>query len=279
MKFFLLLISMFYSAAFAGPVTSLAKETIFQDGPNCFNTSLYIQGFTPDITYSSDIELDFYLKNYCSQQPANAPLQAHDVVAFFDSEQVQHSAVSVQGNQIIEKNSLYGTLTPAFPEDPQPGQYLKRDISESLYAAAKSQDLFGTVFTRKSYRCLPAEKMVVEIQKLQKTAAVQEQLKFRKELAQAIQIADRRQLEAKILNHLVPMMKAMKWNKTRVANKHEALYLQTLLRSNSYQMHLLNCSDSMKKQGECWVPHLKASTEQTDNWLTEIIKFEEQHRL
>lgn len=277
MRSLLLLISMSYSLAFAGP----ALHSVAQDGPNCFNTSLYVQGFTQDIIYNSDLELNFYVKNFCKSQPTTGSLKTGDLVVFTDRDNngAIHSAVSVRGNEIIEKNSLYGTLTEPAPEDSKPGQYLQHDISQSLYSPSQAQEIFGTTYKQNTYSCATAESVTASLQSLQKNPAAQEQLQFRKALAKAVNIADRKKLEDKILNELVPMMKSMKWSKASIKSVQEARYIQALLRSNAYQMHLLNCSDSMKTQGECWVPHLKTSTTQTDLWFDQIIKFESKYNL
>lgn len=285
MRFLFLLISTSYSLAFAGPaVTSsqgLLHHTVAQDGPNCFNTSLVVQGFTQDIVFNSDLELKFYVQNFCKPQSASAPLKPRDLIVFTnrDNKEAIHSAVVIRGNEIIEKNSLYGIQTPAMPEDSQPGRYLQRDISQSVYSDRQAQELFGTTYNQKAYSCVTPQAIATGLQSLQKNPAVQEQLQFRKELAKAVNISERKKLEEKILNELVPMMKSMKWSKASIKNSQEVQYLQALLRSNAYQMHLLNCSESMKTQGECWVPQLKASTTQTDLWFDQIIQFESKYKL
>jgi hypothetical protein len=288
MNWLLLLVSTFSIQAFATSADvmatraqSLLGHVVMQDGPNCYNASLYLQGFTNELVYTSDSELGFYLQHFCSEKPTGT-LAARDLVTFVDSEdrkQILHTLVSLNGNLIVEKSSLMGALTPAHEEDPQPGHYLKHDISESLYSSKISPDLFGAVFTKKTYRCQSSEQVALALSSVSKSPAIQEQLRVRKELSQAMNIPTRPELEQKILTDLVPMMSSLKWDQHRPANQLETAYLQALLRSNAYQMHLLNCAESMRRTDECYVPQLKESTTQTDAWFQKIYAFEKKYHL
>lgn len=284
MNWFLILISAFYIPAFAGTVDLagiLLKHSIAQDGPNCFNASLYVQGFSRDLVYASPTELDFYLENFCSEKPQRYGLAERDLVAFINPEdptQIVHTAVSLGGNEILEKSSLMGSLAPVQAEDPEPGQYLKRDISKSLYSAPNSEKLFGSPFKTKAFVCRSPEQVAQALAAIQKNPAIQEQLFFRSELAKALTISNRQDLESKILNFFVPLMATMKWDQVPVTKARDIQYLQALLRSNAYQMHLLNCSDSQRRTGECHVPHLKKSTSQTESWFKKIEAFEKRKK-
>lgn len=289
MNWFLILISTFYIPAFAGLADSvtarghaLLTHVVPQDGPNCFNTSLYLQGFSQDLVYTSQTELDFYLENFCSRKAPGRELESRDMVTFANPEdpmQIAHTVVSLNGNVILEKSSLLGSLTPAQEDDPQPGQYLKRDISQSLYSPRSSQILFGSIFKQQAFQCQSEEQVAKKLAAIQKNPAIQEQLLFRRELAKALSLSNRKDLEAKILNLFVPLMAAMKWEKTPVSGALEIGYLQALLRSNAYQMYLFNCSENIKQSGECYSPQLKASITQTEAWFKKIYAFEERNHL
>lgn len=287
MKWLLILASTFYSLAFADTASStlaraqnLQNHVVMQDGPNCFNTSLYLQGFVQEIVYASDTELQFYLKNFCREKSASA-LESRDLVTFINTEgdkTIAHSVVLLNQTEILEKSSLMGALNPELNEDPKPGHFLRHDISESLYSPRSAYTVFETVFKNKAYRCQSADQVAKTLQSANKNPAIREQLQFRKELAKVLNISNRIDLEAKILNSFVPQLTSMRWNQSKMTSQIEAQYLQALLRSNAYQMHLLNCSESIKDSGECNAPQLKASTDLTEAWFQKIYKFEKQYR-
>lgn len=265
--------------AFFGADIVRAAE-LYQDGPNCFNTSLLTLGYTKNTVYSSEDELLFFVDNFCKplkNTSSSSPLQR---LILFQRLSVEtglktliHSAVSLGNNQIIEKYSLLGILNEAREDDPNPGIQITHQLSESLYSAKKSQPLFGEIYEQDSYVCQNAEQVQTALLKLAKNPAIGEQLEFRKVLAKQVNIADRKIIEENIMKQLLPLAQGMQWdrfiNKTPQSSL-EKTYLLGLLRSNAYQFRLLICAESLKMGDECYAPQIQKAVEVNNAWYEKI---------
>jgi hypothetical protein len=263
----------------------LSQQSVVQDGPNCFNTAMYMQGFVDEIVHTSSSESQFYLENFCREKSANEVPSTGDVISFRDSQDLSneiHETVMLENNQIIEKNSIYGTVKKPFEGDPVPGRYLIHNLQESLYSPIKSKKLFDAVYTQKIFTCQTAEQVQKAMATILQIPAVQEQLQFRHEIAQTLKIADRAALEKNILEVLVPIVEKMSWDQSLDKNglsQQEAKYLAGILRSNANQLSFLNCTRGLEKYGECYQPSLTASIKVTDAWFTKIFAFEKEFNL
>lgn len=252
------------------------------DGPNCFNASMYLQGFVQEQVFVSFDEVHFYLDNFCAEKAATAKMEARDVITFEDPQDpslgIIHTAVSLGDGMILEKNSVYGSLVKRdLSDDPEAGQYLQHPRSESLYMAPKSQAAFGTVYSQRVFACQSENDFKLNLASLQTSAAVQEQLAFRKALDHALKSKTRAELESLLLNSLTPQVERMTWDYVltkMLTNPVEAKYLYTLLVSNSYQFYLLSCSESLAVYGECYAPSLQKPIDVANVWVKKIDEYQ-----
>lgn len=263
-------VALLITAGFQASVAFTLPPAMAQSGPNCFNTTLLALGYTDDVTYTSSDELEFYLKKYCSEVESKAAN-----VVTFSNDQLVHTAFKLPNGLILEKNSLYGTLTPVFEYDPAPGQYLIHEESKSLFSTNNSSVIFGETYKRRTYQCLPSTNVKLDLAKMD-DPAIKEQLQYRKFISAFVFTNDRKTLEVALNDKILPAIKTLKWD-TLARNKMDKTskdYLIALLRSNAYQTHLLLCAESQRTQGECYTPKLTEVKEALDQWFNKIYDFE-----
>jgi|GEM_PF-4186805 hypothetical protein len=256
------------------------EKHIPQAGPNCFNTSFMILGYTNKQVFTSVNEIEFYLKNFCQANKAigNKP----QVLVYFDEGRIFHSAYSPDGVTVTEKYSTTGTLGQPQPGDPAPGVVLTHKLKDSVYSPENAKEIFGRVMPVTSYSCVSHELVEAKLKPLQKHPAIMEQLKFQDELSKRVMLKDRKVLEENIMNHFVPMMKKMSWDKMlqKIPLKGEdRKYMISLLYSNFYQMNLFNCEESQAKYDECYAPQIQESLDLTKAWFDKVFQYEEDHSL
>jgi len=258
-----------------GAAYAVAGE-VYQDGPNCYNTSLQSLGYTQDVAYNSDEELSFFTENFCNPvSPTHKVLNSRDLILFVDreSKSVIHTAVALDKNKIIEKYSLLGSLNEPREDDPQPGRQITHALAESIYSPALAQGIFGQTYQQQIYSCKKSDEVQKTLSRLSLNPAIAEQLKFRKFLVENIKIADRKILEQNIMNHLVPQVLTMKWDSLIQKTPQSSLektYLLGLLRSNAYQFRLLICSQSLKMGDECHAPQIQKAVDVNNAWFEKI---------
>ena len=243
-----------------------------QDGPNCFNTSLTFLGYTENQIFTSPNEISYYVKNFCRPEKEKLPTKARQVLVYFSDGEPLHSILSLDGIHTVEKYSLLGTHSQPHDFEPNPGEILKHKLSDSVYM---KNDLEET--TSKTYSCEPAGVVNLKMTEIKKHPAIQEQLIFRSELAKAVLIESRKDLEENIMNHLMPIMLKLSWNQKlqkQPLKGQDLKYFVSLLRSNLYQMHLLNCSESVKKYDECYAPEVQKSIDLTDSLFEKLYAIE-----
>ena len=239
---------------------ALSQETRFQDGPNCFNTSLNVLGYSELKAYSHQSELEYYLKYHCQQDSFKmSPLKAETLLTYADdSGNIAHSAVALNSTTIIEKNSLYGSKHPEVYGDPEPGKYLVHAITESVFF----KKLLSHQGSGHAYLCQPKQTVLAVTKELQKdegTGKIYELLSY---ISRLTEIKDRKSLDKKLNNDLLKKYASLNIQEhlTYISgNQQLDSYKLGLIESAAYQWNLLNCSDAYEKYDDCYAPEVQTS--------------------
>lgn len=233
-----------------------------QDGPNCFNTSLYTLGFTQLKAYAHQSEFDYYLKFHCREVSFNInKLTSESLLTYTENnQQPVHAAVALDKKTIIEKNSLYGSKHQEVYGDNAPGKYLIHPISNSIF--------FQKLITNKddgkghAYLCQSKEKVQRITQEFLKDEGTGNIYKFLTYLAALTEIKDRKILEQKLNKDLLEKYRSLKIKEHLAyisGNKQLDNYKLGIMESAAYQWNILNCTDAYEKYEECYAPEVQAS--------------------
>lgn len=240
---------------------TLKKISSFQDGPNCFNASLNTLGYKNQLLYTSDIEFSYYLKHHCRQIPfEKSKLLPTSILTYQSSaEYLDHSAVVLRNNQIIEKNSLYGSKHKTVLNDHNPGKYLIHGLDKSIFFARLSPN--ATMV--KAYSCDSSQKVTTEnAQLIQKNADLSKLIEMQNYLASLTALTDKATLTYLLNEKLVN--KAQELNLAEIFARKSTIarvnhFKLGLMESIAYQWNLLNCSEAYAKYDECYAPENQRS--------------------
>lgn len=89
------------------------------DGPNCWNATLVGAKIVPQLRYTSDIEMNFWMNSpLCKERKANEPLQPGDLIAIRGSDHKEvHGFIYLSENLSFSKNG-YNKAMPYSLQDP-----------------------------------------------------------------------------------------------------------------------------------------------------------------
>lgn len=241
---------------------NLAKETRYQDGANCFNTSLNTLGFTQLKSYTHQSEFDYYVKFHCREVAFNInKLTSDSLLTYTDNNQRPlHAAVALDAKNIIEKNSLYGSKHKEVYGDKAPGKYLVHPIANSIFF----KKLIGNQDEGKGHAYLCQSKKQVQkiTQSFLKDEGTNNVYQFLSYLAALTEIKDRKTLEAKLNSDLLEKYRSLKIKEHLAyisGDKQLDNYKLGIMESAAYQWNLLNCTEAYDKYEECYAPEVQTS--------------------
>lgn len=120
----------------------------FHDGANCFNAVLAAKGFNDYLSQSSDLELSFYLHNFC--KPVVGRAIPGDVLAVNRESSYEHALIFMGHDLVFEKNSL-GGLDGQF-DDRSDSDYHMKSVRDSSYLS----NCHAPDCEVQKFRCAPA---------------------------------------------------------------------------------------------------------------------------
>ncbi len=273
--------------AFASPLfaktpqiraNQLAKEKVFQDGPNCFNTSLISLGYSDKKVFTSVPEIKYYLKYHCKEIAFNPrSLEPNTILTYTGPNgYLEHTAVALTNSKILEKNSLYGAKHNEVYLDKYPGRYLIQNLRQSIFFG-KDDSLSGKA--GKAYRCESDSKVLIAKQNLLKNSDIKRLSDFLDYISNLTEIKDTKLLEEKINNDLLKKYEDLKISET-ISEKSPHTQINHfklgLLESAAYQWNLLNCSDAYAKYDDCYAPQNQRSISVLDRLYQQIFEFRTQ---
>lgn len=276
LKIFFTISLMVSSLAWAKPAET-TYAPVPQDGPNCFNTVLRGKGLEDRAFYTSEAELQFFLNSFCTEQAVPVTeRQPGDIITFqtdaSGSSGITHAALALENKMILEKNSLYGSNTTPFDLDPAPGLYLQHPLQNSIYFNGLFAKLYQKNLVR-VFRCDDSQKIKKSYEVLTQSPDIQTLLEFKKTLSHGVQMTSRADVESFLLKTVVPAFQQLNILgavKAQPAKANQLHYKKALAKSIAYQWHVLNCSESLKKYDECYVPQLQESVKAVDLLYEEI---------
>ncbi|MFN3455883.1 MAG: hypothetical protein ACK41T_13090 [Pseudobdellovibrio sp.] len=251
------------------------------DGPNCFNTVLVAKGYTDTLAYSSESEFNFYIKNFCQEdkniQITQAPKNTVLTLSTNDKRYI-HTALTLNNAKILEKNSLYGSNTPAFTFlDPAPGKYLIHSLKDSYFF---TDDLYKNQ-KRSVYVCKDENLTRKAMHLYYQNPSIKPLIDFQKIISLALKLQTREDIENYTLKTILPYYKS-KIQTTLSMNLEDSKLKElrySLAMSTAYQWNLFNCSDDLKKYDDCNIytnPKMKDSIELLDSWYQQIYNIKPQ---
>lgn len=256
----------------------LSKEKIFQDGPNCFNTSLLSLGYSDKKVFTSVPEIKYYLKYHCKEIPFNPKsLESNTLLTYTGpNNYLDHTAVALSSQKIIEKNSLYGSKHAEVYMDKYPGRYLIQNLQQSIFFG-KDDSLRGKA--GKAYRCDSEAKVLATKQNLLKNNDIKRISDFLDYISVLTTIKDTKVLEEKINNDLLKKYDELKISETlNQKSTHPQVnhFKLGILESAAYQWNLLNCSDAYAKYDDCYAPQNQKSISTLERLYQQIYEFRAQ---
>ncbi len=258
--------------------TQLVKEKVFQDGPNCFNTSLLALGYTDKKVFTSAPEIKYYIKYHCKEISFKAKtLEPNTLLTYTgNSNYLEHTAIALTNSKIIEKNSLYGAKHSEVFMDKYPGRYLVQNLQQSIFFG-KDDSLYGKA--GKAYRCESESKVLATKQALLKNNEIKRLSDFLDYISTLTAIKDTKVLEEKINNDLLKKYEDLRISETMAEKNSNAQinhFKLGLLESAAYQWNLLNCSDAYAKYDDCYAPQNQRSINTLDRLYQQIFDFRTQ---
>lgn len=255
---------------------NLAKESRYQDGANCFNTSLYTLGFTQLKSYTHQSEFDYYVKFHCREVAFNInKLTSESLLSYTDNnQQPLHAAIALDSKNIIEKNSLYGSKHKEVYGDNAPGKYLVHPVGSSIF--------FQKLITNKddgkghAYLCQSKKQVQKITQEFLKDEGTNNIHQFLSYLAALTEIKDRKTLETKLNNELLEKYRSLKIKEHLAyisGNKQLDNYKLGIMESAAYQWNLLNCTDAYDKYEECYAPEVQASINTLEDLYRSVFSY------
>ncbi|UXR64423.1 hypothetical protein EZJ49_15245 [Bdellovibrio bacteriovorus] len=255
---FLTAFILFFSFALPGQATGIleqatiiARMSSYQDGPNCFNTSLLSLGYTRTQVYTSSAEIEHYLKHHCQEIPLNLKkLEPETLLTYSEDGYLVHSAVAVSKENILEKNSLYGSKHHEVFGDPAPGKYLLHPVKQSAFFSqiGKKENAHA-----RAYRCQNATQVSVHQTQFESDDSIRRLKEFLTFIGTVQKIQNPTDLAAKMNSELLQKFKSLRISEALEASSsstQKESYRLSLAESLAYQWNLLNCSDAYVKYDE-----------------------------
>lgn len=256
--------------------SALAKMNSYQDGPNCFNTSLLSLGYTHAQMYTSATEVEYYLKYHCQEIPLNLKkMEPSSLLTYSEDGHLLHSAVAINAKDILEKNSLYGSKHDEVFGDPEPGKYLLHPVKKSIF--------FGPIGKKenakaRAYRCQDSAQVSVRQAELETDDSIRRLKTFLTSIGKLQQIQNKTELVAKANTELLQEFKSLRISEALESSSSSAqkeLYRLSLAESLAYQWNLLNCSDAYAKYDECYAPEMQKSIDTLEAFYPQIFRLRE----
>ncbi|WP_374000631.1 hypothetical protein [Bdellovibrio bacteriovorus] len=255
---------------------ALVKMNAYQDGPNCFNTSLLSLGYTHTQIYASATEVEYYLKYHCQEVSLNLnKLEPSSLLTYSEDGLLIHTAVAINTNEILEKNSLYGSKHKEVFGDPAPGKYLLHSVKKSIFFSQLGKKENARA---KAYRCEPSAQVLARQTEFESDDSIRRLKEFLTSLGELQKIQNKTELTKKMNAQLLQKFKSLRISEALESSSPSAqkeLYRLSLAESLAYQWNLLNCSDAYAKYDECYAPEMQLSIDTLEAFYPQIFRLRE----
>lgn len=264
----------------AEKASAMAKTRSYQDGPNCFNTSLRALGYTDTPLYASSAEIKYHLKYHCQEVPLSLNnLEPLTLLTYSEDGHLIHTAVAVSAKNILEKNSLYGSKHQEVFGDPAPGKYLLHAVKKSIFF---SQIDNKETAQAKAYRCQDPAQVLARQAEFEADDSLRRLKEFLIFIGTLQTLQNKSELTMKINTELL-----QKFSSLRIKEALESMspstqkehYRLSLAESLAYQWNLLNCSEAYMKYDECYAPEMQRSIDTLEAFYPQIFRLREKLQL